>query len=75
MNSFNAAYAKIIESLDGNTSAGAFGSPAVVHSQFSSDSIYAPGDARIPSFLGAKKKKGKQGKLKITMQRRKLFAQ
>lgn len=75
MNSFNTAYAKIMESMDGNTSAGAFGTPDVTHSQFSSDSVYAPGDARMPSFLGAKKKKSKCSKLKITMQRRKSFAQ
>jgi len=39
----------------------------------SGDRGYAPGDARIPTVLGAKKRKGKKKKSKILIQRRNLF--
>ena len=68
MNRYTELYKKIIEDV---TAASVFG-PAGTGSaggQFpaNSDKGYAPGDARIPSYLGAKKRKGK---LKIPMQRR-----
>lgn len=67
MNTFNKIYKQILED---NTAGpgGVFGD--YQQSQFSSDNLYAPGDARIPKVLGAKKRKGK--KLKIPLQRRNL---
>ena len=61
------------------TSSTAFGSAASgsTGNQFPSqtDAGYAPGDARLPTYLGAKKVKSrrrKKNKLAIPMQRRKL---
>jgi len=60
------------------TSSTAFGSAATgaTGNQFpsQSDKGYAPGDARLPSFLGLKKikRKGKGKKFAVPMQRRKL---
>ena len=60
------------------TSSTAFGPAATgaTGNQFPSqtDAGYAPGDARIPTYIGAKrvKRKGKKRKLAIPMQRRKL---
>lgn len=67
MNTFNDLYQQILED---NTAGpgGVFGN--YQQSQFSSDSLYAPGDARIPKVLGAKKTKNK--KRKIPIQRRNL---
>jgi len=73
MKRFNSTYNKLMEMS--NVASTAFGSPDVSHSVFSSDKIYAPGDARMPSFLGQKKKKGKKSKkVAILMQRCKLSA-
>jgi hypothetical protein len=63
MNRFNQLYKKVLEDV---TAAGAFGSGAVSSTggQFpaNQDNTYAPGDARVPSFIGAKKIKGKKKK-------------
>lgn len=73
MNSFNTAYNRLMEAL--NASGSAFGTPmGVTPSVFSSDLVYAPGDARIPHALGAKKRK-KGGQLKFKIHRRKLSVQ
>lgn len=52
---------------------GTYGNIGTFGNQFPSqnDNAYAPGDFRIPTALGAKKKK-KKGKLKIPVQRRAL---
>ena len=72
MNSFNTLYKQLME--DANASSAAFGtSTGVVPSVFSSDKIYAPGDARMPTALGQKKRK-KGGQLKFKIFRRKLSA-
>lgn len=75
MNRFETLYKQLLEDLGGgNTSSAAWGTPAVAHSAFSGPNVYAPGDARLPSYLGAKLKKARKNKkLKIFMQRRKLM--
>ena len=71
MKSIGLFEAKFISLLEQNVAGGAAsvfgagtgGAPGQFGNQFPSqnDSAYAPGDARVPKFLGSKKKKGKKG--------------
>ena len=71
MVSFNKTYKKVMEDVLASTVFGTAASGAT-GGQFpaNNDKAYAPGDARMPSFLGAKKRKGKR---KIPVQRRRLM--
>tara|TARA_R110000868_G_scaffold138335_1_gene352359 strand:+ start:9266 stop:9478 length:213 start_codon:yes stop_codon:yes gene_type:complete len=70
MATFNETYKRIIEDVTATSAFGAVGA-GVTGGQFpaNNDKGYAPGDARIPCYIGSKKVKGKR-KRKILMQRR-----
>ena len=62
MSKFDDTYEEIMEMLAGDVYGG---SDSGEHGgDLTNSDWYAPGDARVPSFIGAKKKKKKKGKKK-----------